>query len=64
MPKVDLSKVKPGIAVVHRAFGEGIVEKIETKASGSAYVHVKFATGMKQFGYPGAFYDGFLRVKG
>ena len=30
---------------------------------GSAYVHVCFNAAQKSFGYPGAFYDGFLKDK-
>jgi len=62
-PKPDLSRVGPGAIVTHRAFGEGTVLSIEKKPNGSAYVHVKFGETKKSFGYPGAFYDGFLRVK-
>jgi len=62
-PKPDLSHVAPGAAVTHRAFGAGTVLSIEKKPNGSAYVHVKFGDSQKSFGYPGAFYDGFLKVK-
>lgn len=60
---MDLSKVGPGTAVIHKAFGEGMVEKIEKKASGSTHVYVNFGNTSKSFGFPGAFYDGFLRLK-
>ena len=62
-PKPDLSRVAPGAIVTHRAFGEGAVISIEKKPNGSAYVHVKFGEANKSFGYPGAFYDGFLKLK-
>ena len=62
-PKPDLSRVAPGAIVIHRAFGEGVVTSIEKKPNGSAYVHVQFGDTKKAFGYPGAFYDGFLKVK-
>ena len=62
-PKPDLSRVAPGAIVTHRAFGAGTVLSIEKKPSGSAYVHVQFGETKKAFGYPGAFYDGFLKVK-
>ena len=62
-PKPDLSRVAPGVTVIHRAFGEGVVTSIEKKSNGSAYVHVRFKTAQKSFGYPSAFYDGFLKVK-
>ena len=61
--KVDLSKVGPGTTVIHKAFGEGTVERIEHKSSGNAYVYVTFGDTLKFFGYPGSFYDGFLRLK-
>ena len=63
-PKPDLSRVAPGSIVIHRAFGEGTVMSIEKKPNGSAHVHVKFGETKKSFGYPGAFYDGFLKLKG
>ena len=62
--KPDLSRVAPGSIVTHRAFGEGTVMSIEKKPNGSAHVHVKFGEAIKSFGYPGAFYDGFLKLKG
>ena len=62
-PKPDLSRVAPGATVTHRAFGAGTVTSIEKKPNGSAYVYVKFGETQKSFGYPGAFYDGFLKVK-
>ena len=62
-PKPDLSRVAPGAVVTHRAFGAGTVLSIEKKPSGSAYVHVQFGETKKSFGYPGAFYDGFLKVE-
>ena len=49
--------------VIHKAFGEGVVLKIENGRSGSTYVHVRFGKNEKSFGFPGAFYDGFLKVK-
>ncbi len=61
--KVDLSRVGAGTAVLHRAFGEGVVRRIETRPEGASYIFVAFGSEEKQFGYPGAFYDGFLRVK-
>lgn len=63
-PKPDLSRVTPGATVIHRAFGEGTVESIEKKPNGSTHVVVRFGENIKSFGYPGAFHDGFLKVKG
>lgn len=62
-PKVNVSDVKAGTVVIHKAFGEGVVSKIENGRSGSTYVHVRFGKNEKSFGFPGAFYDGFLKVK-
>ncbi|MBR4234911.1 MAG: GIY-YIG nuclease family protein [Clostridia bacterium] len=64
-PKVNVSNVGPGTVVIHKAFGEGTVKKIETsKMDGrSVYVFVAFGKLEKQFPFPGAFYDGFLKVK-
>ena len=63
-PKPDLSRVTPGATVIHRAFGEGTVESIEKKPNGNTHVVVRFGENIKSFGYPGAFHDGFLKVKG
>ena len=63
-PAVAVSKVTAGTPVIHKAFGEGVVTKIETASNGNRYVYVKFADMEKDFGFPGAFMQGFLRVKG
>lgn len=62
-PKTDLGHAVPGATVIHRAFGEGTLVEIEKKANGSTYVHVRFGEAVKPFGYPGAFEQGFLRLK-
>ena len=62
-PKVNLSNVGAGTVVIHKAFGEGIVKTIDQGAGGSTYIRVIFGKNEKAFGYPGAFYDGFLKVK-
>ena len=62
-PKMDLSGVGAGTIVIHKAFGEGIVRKIEKGQTGQVYVYVKFGKNEKSFGFPGAFYDGYLKVK-
>ena len=61
--KMDLSQVGAGTVVSHKAFGEGIVSKIEKGAGGNSYIRVRFGKTEKSFGFPGAFYDGFLKVK-
>ena len=62
-PKVDVSNVGPGTVVIHKAFGEGVVSKIDPGKGGSTYIRVKFGKDERAFGFPGAFYDGFLKVK-
>ena len=62
-PKVDLSHVGAGTVVIHKAFGEGIVKKSDRGTGGSTFIHVMFGKNEKTFGFPGAFYDGFLKVK-
>lgn len=62
-PKIDLSHVGAGTVVIHKAFGEGVVKKIDQGAGGSTYIRVMFGKNEKAFGFPGAFYDGFLKVK-
>ncbi len=62
-PAVDISKVTVGTMVIHKAFGEGVVTKIETHSNGNRYVYVKFANMEKDFGFPGAFEQGYLRVE-
>ena len=62
-PKMDLSGVGAGTKVTHKAFGEGIVKSIEEGQTGQVYVYVKFGKTEKSFGFPGAFYDGYLTIK-
>ena len=54
--QVDVSSVKPGTSVTHRAFGNGVVKEIS-----SGIITVTFAKGEKRFQFPGAFQQGFLR---
>ena len=60
---VDLSGVGPGTVVVHKAFGEGRVVRIEARPDHSALIYILFGKNQRSFGYPGAFYDGFLKLK-
>ena len=60
---VDLSKVVPGAAVKHKAFGAGTVKEITNNKDGSHYIKVLFGKMEKQFAFPSAFYDGFLSMK-
>ena len=62
-PKADLSNVVPGIAVKHKAFGEGIVKALTRGKDGTSYIVVTFGKVDKQFAFPGAFYQGFLSIK-
>lgn len=59
----DLSRVDAGAAVVHRAFGRGTVVRIEPAKGGNAHIRVRFGKTERNFGFPGAFYDGFLRLE-
>jgi hypothetical protein len=56
-PKVDLSKVSVGSTVTHKAFGEGVVSKLETEK-----IYVKFGKTERCFQFPAAFYGGFLKI--
>ena len=49
--------------VIHKAFGEGLVSRIENGSAGGALVYVRFGKTERTFGFPGAFYDGFLRLR-
>ena len=56
MPAVDISDVKAGTTVLHKAFGNGTVSQID-----SIYIYVKFDGVEKKFQFPGAFQQGFLK---
>ncbi|MBQ7761310.1 MAG: GIY-YIG nuclease family protein [Clostridia bacterium] len=57
-PSVDISGVKPGVQVTHKAFGKGTVDSIE-----NGFITVTFDAGLKkQFQFPGAFNQGFLKI--
>ena len=58
-----MSHVGAGTVVIHKAFGEGIVKRIDPGAGGITLIRVMFGKNEKAFGLPGAFYDGFLKVK-
>ena len=57
--QVDLSKVKVGVKVTHKAFGEGVVKSID-----GALISVTFGGKYKtkKFQFPGAFENGFLKI--
>lgn len=54
--KLDLSWVCVGCTVTHKSFGAGQVTKLDPK-----HIRVKFAIGEKNFVFPNAFEDGFLK---
>lgn len=56
IPAVDVSGVKAGTMVLHKAFGKGTVSKID-----SIYIYVTFDGVEKKFQFPGAFQQGFLK---
>ena len=53
--------VKDGSIVLHKAFGEGTVTKID---KAQKHIRVTFGIGEKTFIFPDAFKQGFLRMKG
>ena len=53
--------VKDGAIVLHKAFGEGTVTKID---KAQKHIRVTFGVGEKTFIFPDAFKQGFLRMKG
>ena len=56
VPQVDVSDITVGFAVVHKAFGAGIVQNID-----KGFITVSFSGLEKKFQFPGAFQQGFLR---
>lgn len=56
-PKVDTSGVAVGVTVQHQTFGAGKVIKLD-----GGYIIVVFDKGEKQFMFPGAFENGFLKL--
>ena len=52
--------VQDGSIVVHKAFGEGTVTKID---KAQKHIRVTFAIGEKTFIFPDAFKMGFLKMK-
>ena len=55
-----LAKVKVGIMVTHKKFGDGIITWID---NAKKYLRVKFSVGEKNFVFPDAFLMKFLEVK-
>ena len=55
-PQVDVSDITAGSAVVHKAFGAGVVQNID-----KGLITVSFGGLEKKFQFPGAFQQGFLR---
>ena len=55
-PQVDVSGITAGSEVVHKAFGNGIVQTID-----KGLITVSFDGLEKKFQFPGAFQQGFLR---
>lgn len=57
-PQEELNKIKAGSIVTHKAFGAGRVKAIE-----GGLIIVAFKGMDKKFQFPGAFEQGFLKVK-
>ena len=55
--KIDLSAIKIGATVRHKIFGEGVIAKFNGK-----HIYVEFKTGQKNFVFPDAFKQGFLKI--
>lgn len=55
--QVDVSGVKVGVTVTHKAFGVGVVKDID-----STMITVEFNGSDKKFQFPGAFNQGFLKI--
>ena len=53
--------VKDGSIVLHKAFGEGMVTRID---KAQKHIRVNFGIGEKTFIFPDAFKQGFLKMKG
>ncbi|MBQ8378529.1 MAG: restriction endonuclease, partial [Oscillospiraceae bacterium] len=56
-PEMDLSTVKVGATVKHKIFGEGVIAKLNDK-----HIYVEFKAGQKNFIFPDAFKQGFLKI--
>ena len=56
-PEMDLSAVKVGATVKHKLFGEGVIAKLNDK-----HIYVEFKAGQKNFIFPDAFKQGFLKI--
>lgn len=56
-PEMDLSSVKVGATVNHKIFGEGVIAKLNDK-----HIYVEFKAGQKNFIFPDAFKQGFLKI--
>lgn len=56
----DYSKVQEGVAVVHKAFGDGTISWIDKARK---YIRVQFPVGEKMFTMETAFVQGFLSLK-
>ena len=56
----DVSGIASGSIVIHKAFGEGVVEKLD---AAKKYIHVRFGNASKMFVFPDSFDNGFLRKK-
>ena len=55
--KVDISNICVGTTVSHKAFGLGIIKKIDRN-----FIIISFSGIDKKFQFPGAFFQGFLQL--
>jgi len=57
--EMDLSGVKVGATVTHKSFGTGEIVWMD---KAEKHIRVKFAAGEKNFVFPNAFLQGFLKI--
>ena len=55
--RMNVSSVRQGTCVFHKAFGPGVVKEV-----GDGHILVDFDGSLKQFHFPGAFAEGFLQI--
>jgi hypothetical protein len=59
-PRIDLTGVVEGAAVIHKSFGPGTVTNLD---KAKKHIRVKFSVGEKTFIFPDAFKNGFLKTE-
>ena len=62
-PAFDMSAIRVGIKVYHKAFGSGTITGIDPEGTKFRYVTVQFENDVKKFLIPQAFLQKFLIVE-